>query len=234
MKYRAVSWPVAAEGLPFFAIAAVPMIAAFAFGFHFIGFILLLIAAYILFFFRNPQRPGTAVRGAVISPADGKVVAAGIVPHPDFEDGQALRIAVFMSLFNVHVNWAPYSGAIEAADHHCGRFLNAMEDKCGDENERKVLLLRTPENLLVQVKLVAGLIARRIVCPLAKGDMVERGEKIGLIRFGSRVETILPANSRLRVSVGMMVRGGETLIADLPIDGASLAAGAAVAAAEHA
>jgi phosphatidylserine decarboxylase len=234
VNYRAVNGPIAREAWPFFAAAVIPMLVAFFFRFHIVGVILLLVAVYILFFFRNPKRPGTAVRGAVIAPADGKVVAAGVVANPDFDDGQALRIAVFMNLFNCHMNWAPYSGSVEAASHHCGRFLNAMEDKCAEENERKILLLRSPDNILIQVKLVAGLVARRIVCPLEKGDRVDRGDKIGLIRFGSRVETILPANAVLRVRVGEMVKGGETVIAELSTEGTGQLAAAAAASAEHA
>ena len=177
---------------------------------------LAVLCVYVIWFFRNPERVTPADADAIVAPADGLVVAAGIVPCPDFEGGQALRVGVFMSLFNVHINWTPCAGTIERAQHFPGRFLNAMVDKAAEENERKVLLLRRAgDNARVMVKLVAGLVARRIVCPLEAGDIVQTGEKTGLIRFGSRVEVLLPANARLCTAVGAKVRGGMTVVARL-------------------
>lgn len=213
MNYTPTHFAVTRESLPFALPLLVAALLATYFGWFGWALFLLILFAYVLYFFRNPERespPGAAV---VISPADGKIVATGLVPSDAFEGGQALRIAIFMSVFNVHMNWAPLSGIVQRAEHICGSFINAMENKSCEENERKILALRTDAGFPVIVKLVAGLIARRIVCPLEQGDRIERGDKIGLIRFGSRVEVLLPPNCVLEVSNGMHVRGGETVIA---------------------
>jgi len=172
-----------------------------------------LATCYVLWFFRHPRRMIAGDADDFVAPADGKIVATGIVPHPDFPDGKALRIAIFMSLFNVHINWAPCDGRVERVEYFPGLFLNAMDDKASEENERKVVFLRTQRDEPVVVKLVAGLIARRIVCPLEPGDVVEKGETIGLIRFGSRVELLLPSDCKLLVQKGMSVKGRETIMA---------------------
>jgi phosphatidylserine decarboxylase len=216
MNYRPSNSPVAAEAFPFAMPLLVITFVAFALGWKVFGVIAFFAFVYVLAFFRNPERYGTRNPNEMLAPADGKVVAAGIVSNPDFEAGQCLRIAIFMSVFDVHVNWAPCAGEVTAATHYAGKFLNAMEDKCCEENERKILVIRSANGLPVTVKLVAGLIARRIVCPLETGDSVQKGEKMGLIRFGSRVELLLPASSQLHVSAGMRVRGGESVVATLP------------------
>lgn len=216
MNYRASDLPIAHEAWPFAAPLALAMLLAAFYGMNYWAFFLLICFVYVLVFFRNPVRSTPMASGVVVAPADGKVVAAGIVAHPAFEDGQALRIAVFMSLFDCHINWAPFSGEIVSATHHCGKFLNAMEDKSCEENERKILMLRTPDGMPVEVRLVAGLVARRIVCPLDVKDWVYKGEKIGLIRFGSRVEVLVPAHCALEVSPGARVIGGETILAVVP------------------
>ncbi|MGI8905623.1 MAG: phosphatidylserine decarboxylase family protein [Candidatus Sumerlaeaceae bacterium] len=216
MNYRPTNSPVASEAFPFAMPMLVITFVAFALGWKIVGVFAFFLFVYVLAFFRNPERYGTRNPNEVISGADGKIVAAGIIPHPDFPDGQCLRIAVFMSVFDVHVNWAPCAGEVTAATHHQGKFLNAMEDKCGEENERKVIVMRTPAGLPVVVKLVAGLVARRIVCPLERGDVLQKGDKIGLIRFGSRVEMLLPAACQLHVHAGQRVRGGESVVATLP------------------
>lgn len=216
MNYRPSNSPVAAEAFPFALSLAVVTFVGFALGWKVLGVVGFFLFIYVLVFFRNPERYSTRKPDSVISGADGKIVAAGIVPHPDFQDGQCLRIAIFMSVFDCHINWAPCPGVVTASKYYPGCFINAMEDKCAEENERKVITMRTPGNHTVVVKLVAGLIARRIVCPIDVGDELQRGEKIGLIRFGSRVELLLPADSQLHVRPGMMVRGGETVVATLP------------------
>jgi phosphatidylserine decarboxylase len=216
MNWQATSAPVAREALPFAVPLGLLAVAAIALGWHSVGVIFALLLAYVLAFFRNPLRtPSSSQPDAIISPADGVVVACG----PTGDDGgvgtPAVRIAVFMSLFDVHINWAPCAGTITAAEHIPGRFLNAMDDKSSAENERKVLLVERPDGRRLLVRLVAGLVARRIVSPLEVGDTVAAGEKIGLIRFGSRVEVVLPADAELRVARGDRVRGGETVLAIL-------------------
>lgn len=192
------------------------VITAFALEWNVFGVLLMMALVFVLAFFRNPERYFKRIPGAVFSGADGRVDAAGIMAHDEFPGGQCLRIAVFMSVFDCHINWAPVSGKIISAVHHPGLFMNAMHDKCADENERKVIVLQTDDGHRVEVKLIAGLVARRIVCPLEAGDEIRQGDKIGLIRFGSRVEVLLPAESALHVRPGMMIKGSETLIATLP------------------
>ncbi len=218
MRFQ-TSHPVAREALPFVTptagLAAISL-AAGAFWHSGIllalAFLCVLATFYILWFFRHPRRIPPTEDDALLSPADGTVVAAGSCRHEGFPDGQAQRVAVFMSLFNVHINWAPISGVVERVEYYPGKFLNAMDDKASEENERKIIYLRTQERELIVVKLVAGLVARRIVCPLEKGDAVERGETIGLIRFGSRVEVIVPPSYRLCVQKGDKVTGRMSVL----------------------
>lgn len=223
MNYRATKSPIAAEAFPFAMPLAALTITAFALDFNIFGVILMALLVFVLAFFRNPERYFKPSPDSVLSGADGKVVAAGLMPHDDFPGGQCLRIAIFMSVFDCHVNWSPVSGRVLHAVHHSGRFINAMHDKCADENERKVIAMQTDTGHHVVVKLVAGLIARRIVCPIAEGDVLAQGEKIGLIRFGSRVEILVPADSALHVRPGMMIKGSETVVATLPATAASQA-----------
>jgi len=221
MNYRASAGPVAAEAFPFVLLTASAIFTAFVLGhyyfiFNLVGILLVFALVFIIAFFRNPQRYHKNIPGGIISGADGTVSAAGLMAHPDFEGGQCLRIAVFLSVFDVHVNWAPCAGRVVSSVHYPGKFLNAMSDKSAEENERKIIKMVTPDGQTVIVKLVAGLIARRIVCPIDAEDVLEKGEKIGLIRFGSRCEMLLPAESALHVRPGMSVRGGETLVATMP------------------
>lgn len=220
MNYRATKGAVAAEAFPFAMPLAALAIIFFALDLgpvgNFFGVLCMCALVFVLAFFRNPERYFMPAPGAVFSGADGKVTAAGLMAHDAFPGGQCLRISVFMSVFNCHVNWAPVSGRVLAATHTQGKFVNAMHDKSSEENERKILVMETEDGHRVEVKLIAGLIARRIVCPIAAGDVLKQGEKIGLIRFGSRVEILLPADSVLHVQRDMMIRGSETLIATLP------------------
>lgn len=216
MNYRSTRSPIAAEAFPFAMPLAALVITSFALEWNILGVILMMALVFALAFFRNPERYFKQTLNGVFSGADGRVDAAGIMAHDDFPGGQCLRIAVFMSVFDCHINWAPVSGKIISAVHHPGLFMNAMHDKCAEENERKVIVLQTEDGHRVEVKLIAGLVARRIVCPLEAGDEIKQGDKIGLIRFGSRVEVLLPADSALHVRPDMMIKGSETLIATLP------------------
>jgi phosphatidylserine decarboxylase len=213
LNYPPDRFAISREAWPFFVPAVIAALLAQGFGMGAWALAPLAAAAYVLWFFRNPERTTPQRADAVVAPADGRIVAAGVVPCAEFGEGQALRVAIFMSLFSVHVNWAPLPARVVSAEHFPGRFLNAMDDKSSEENERKVIVLETPCGTRAVLKLVAGLVARRIVCPIATGDSLLRGEKVGLIRFGSRAEVLLPAASRLQVSMGMPVRGGETILA---------------------
>ena len=223
MNYRPTKGPVAAEAFPFAMPVAALAVTAFALDWDLLGVLSMALLVFILAFFRNPERYFKKEPGVVLAGADGLIKAAGLVSNENFPGGQCLRIAIFMSVANCHINWAPVGGRVISATYSPGKFVNAMHDKSAEENERKVIVMETPEGHRVEVKLVAGLVARRIVCPIHADDELEQGEKIGLIRFGSRVEILVPADSALHVRPDMMVRGSETVVATLPTSQDNLA-----------
>lgn len=167
-----------------------------------------LLAAFCAFFFRDPERSCDAAADAVAAPADGRVVAIREADgHP--------QLAIFLSLFNVHVNRSPCAGTVESVRHQPGRFLVAWKPEASAVNEQTRLRLRSAGGA-VEVKQIAGVLARRIVCRVAAGARLERGSRFGLIRFGSRVELTLPPGSRITARVGDRVKAGETVVARLP------------------
>lgn len=168
------------------------------------GFVSLLLLLFILFFFRDPRRDTPADPSAVISPADGTVVEAG--PQ---------RIAIFLSVFNVHVCRAPVAGEVESVEHSRGRFLAAYRQEASTQNERTTIIVERQGRRL-RFALIAGLVARRIVCRLRPGQRVTAGERVGIIRFGSRAEVDLPPDCRVAVRLKQRVRAGETILAHLP------------------
>lgn len=172
-------------------------------------------AISIAWFFRDPQRSGERGEHLVIAPADGKVVAIADVEEPSFIRGPARRVSVFMNVFDVHVNRYPVDGTVEHRDYRPGKFLNATLDKASSENEQMTLSIRTHHGPVL-VRQIAGLVARRIVTDARVGDAVLQGERLGLIRFGSRVDTLLPAEARIRVAVGDRALAGVTVIAEWP------------------
>lgn len=173
-----------------------------------------LITLFVVQFFRDPARAIPQVPGAVICPADGKVIALGEIEDP-YLKRPAKRISIFMNVFNVHSNRLPVSGEIRERWYHPGRFFNAALDKASHENERNALWIRTGDGDDVVVVQVAGLIARRILCYVTSGQRVMGGARYGFIRFGSRVDVYLPMTSRFEVSLGDKVRGGADIIAQL-------------------
>ncbi len=176
--------------------------------------LLLLLGLYVLYFFRDPERKSPNIPGAVVAPADGRVVAVEEIADPRFPEGRARRIAIFLSIFDVHVQRAPFSGEVEGVEHRPGKFLNALNDKCSEDNENTAITFRHGEWPIL-VRQIAGAIARRIVCPLKSGDQVEKGDRIGLICFGSRVEAYLPLQAEVKVKPGLRVWGGESVLAIL-------------------
>jgi phosphatidylserine decarboxylase len=175
------------------------------------------VAAWITYFFRDPWRVTPSRAGLVVSAADGVVVAADRVPPPkELEMGEApmTRIGVFLNVFDVHVNRIPLGGRVKKLAYSKGKFLNASLDKASDENERMAIRIATGDGPDVAVVQIAGLIARRIVCTLTEGQAVATGERLGLIRFGSRTDVYLPADWSPLVMKGQRVIGGETVIAD--------------------
>ena len=176
----------------------------------------------VAWFFREPKRVPPSRSNVVVAAADG-TVSHVVLARPPAElglpDGNWLRVSVFLSVFDVHVQRAPVAGEVVRAEYHPGKFLSADLDKASDENERNSLLLATPEGRQVVVVQIAGLIARRIVCQVAAGDKVSAGDTYGLIRFGSRVDVYVPAGSRVLVEPGQRTIGGETVLAEFPVVG---------------
>jgi phosphatidylserine decarboxylase len=178
--------------------------------------VILLLAAFIVYFFRDPEREIPSGERLILSPADGKIVA--IKPFPDWKGpfGEPLvRISIFLSVFDVHVNRAPLAALAHEVTHTPGRFMAAWGEEASQENEQTLIHFATPDGD-VWVKLIAGLIARRIVCRVKPGQKVSAGERIGLIRFGSRVDCIVSAAAVLRVRRGQMVKGGSTVLGVIP------------------
>jgi phosphatidylserine decarboxylase len=204
----------AREGWPHIAIAAAVALVATATigGWSILAWALLL---FVVQFFRDPIRNVPSQQGIAVSPADGRVLLVEKTRDP-YLDRDALKISVFMNVFDVHSNRSPVSGAVKQRWYHDGKYLNASLDKSSQENERMALWIRTEDEIDVVCVQIAGLVARRILCYVAAGDFVERGQRYGFIRFGSRVDLFLPAGSVPRVSVGDKVTGGETVFAELP------------------
>jgi len=177
--------------------------------------VLAILAVWLLVFFRDPVRTGPRGEQFVIAPADGKVVDIAVVEEPTYLAAQATRISIFMSVFDVHVNRYPATGAVELVRYHRGKFLHAASDKASLDNEQSSVGLRSVGGPVL-VRQIAGLIARRIVTDGKPGDRVHQGERLGMIRFGSRVDVFLPlaARAAVRVAVGERVRAGATLLAE--------------------
>lgn len=173
------------------------------------------ITGWIAWFFRDPARLSLAGPSAVISPADGKVVAVEEAACPELPGGRAVYISIFMNIFDVHVNRAPLEGSVEAITRHPGGFRPANQPQARLENERVSLLLAAPAGQRILVTQVAGLVARRIECWLTPGDFVRRGQRYGMIRFGSRLDVYLPLGTKIKVGLGQRVRAGETILGEL-------------------
>lgn len=173
------------------------------------GAIFLALGLFVLYFFRDPERRIPSEPGAIVSPADGRVVE--IVGEP-FGGRSGTRISIFLSVFNVHVNRAPVGGEVRKIDYYPGKFLGAWKEKASTANEQNVIILATPAGE-IWFKQIAGFVARRILCWTRIGDTVKLGERIGMIRFGSRVDLWLPADAEILVQRGQNVAGGATQIA---------------------
>ena len=171
-----------------------------------------LLAASFLWFFRDPRRAIPAGPGLIVSPGDGRVTETVTISTPD---GPRQRISIFLSVFNVHVNRSPIGGVLTSVLYRKGLYLNAMNPASADRNEQNAVTVRG-EGIEVIFKQIAGLIARRIVFNLREGDTVERGQRVGLIKFGSRVDVVLPAEATLHVKVGQRVKGGASILAAMP------------------
>lgn len=206
---------IAAEGVPFVIAAGGVSILAFLLGWIIPAFLLSFITLFIIWFFRNPERNIPAGKNLIISPADGKIIAIKEGEEDRILKKRVVKVSIFMNLFNVHVNRIPCGGKITDIIYNPGKFVSANLDKASLENEQNAIVLETEKGDRILFIQIAGLIARRIVCRLKKGQNVERGERFGLIRFGSRVDVFLPENADIKVSVGQKVKGGESILAIL-------------------
>ncbi len=211
----------AREGLSYIVIAA--LVAAGVFGLALVrrswplwlfAFALALIALWVAYFFRDPVRSGERGERLVIAPADGKVVMITEVNEPTFMKERSIRLSIFMNVFNVHVNRYPVSGIVRLVDHTPGRFANAASEESSLENEQTSIGIEAGSNHVL-VRQIAGLIARRIVTDSKVGEHVQQGARMGLIRFGSRVDVFLPAGAALRVKVGDATFAGTTVLGEL-------------------
>ncbi|MEA2764133.1 MAG: phosphatidylserine decarboxylase [Gemmatimonadaceae bacterium] len=224
----------AREGLLFIVIAGVIAAGAFAFavsrrswGLWLAAFVLLLLALWVAYFFRDPERVGERGPSLVVAPADGKLIMITEVDEPSFIKGRAIRLSIFMNVFNVHVNRYPVDGVVTYIHYNKGKFFNASAEKSSLENEQMSVGLdtlppdssRTPrvgDVHRVLVRQIAGLIARRIVTYSKLGEHVKQGERMGIIRFGSRVDLFLPVGSVIRAKLGDVTTAGTTVLGELP------------------
>jgi phosphatidylserine decarboxylase len=171
-----------------------------------------LLAVFFLWFFRDPEREVPAGQGLIVSPGDGKVEEAEWI---ETTAGSRFRVSIFLSVFDVHVNRVPISGKVTLMEYREGRFLNAMSPESAILNEQTLIVIEDGKHS-VSFKQIAGLLARRIVCDLKTGDMVQRGQRMGMIKFGSRVDVLMPADVELRVKPGDRVKGGSSVLGVLP------------------
>jgi len=177
----------------------------------------LLLAVFFLWFFRDPERPIPSLPGAVVSPGDGKVTDVSVVTSDGTTSGTARhRISIFLSVFDVHVNRSPVAGVIRDVRYQRGKFLNAMGTHSAEENEQNIVTVEGDGRTVI-FKQIAGLIARRIVFNFKVGDRVARGERVGLIKFGSRVDVLFDRDAAILVKLGDRVKGGATVLALLPV-----------------
>jgi phosphatidylserine decarboxylase len=172
-----------------------------------------LLAAFFLWFFRDPERSIPEGPGLVVSPADGKVTEVAPIHTAD---GDRIRLSIFLSVFDVHVNRSPIEGVVRKVQYKKGEFLNALDPASAERNEQSVVTVEG-EGCFVRLKLIAGLLARRIVFVPKEGDTLKRGQRIGLIKFGSRCDLVLPGDAHIRVERGQRVKGGESILADVEV-----------------
>ncbi|MEQ8587056.1 MAG: phosphatidylserine decarboxylase [Thalassobaculaceae bacterium] len=209
--------PIAREGRPFIAIFAVAtvILALIADWLLVPGLIL---TAWCVYFFRDPDRVTPVRTGLVISPADGVIVSVGPAPWPkelEMGEGEVQRVCIFMNVFDVHVNRTPVDGRVVKLAYVPGAFVNASLDKASEKNERQLVAMESRDGRPLAFVQIAGLVARRIICKISEGQTLLAGERMGMIRFGSRVDVYLPPDVAPQVALGQRCVAGETVIADL-------------------
>ncbi len=216
MADRAVGVPFAKEGIPFIAIpAGVTLVTAWL-GWPAVAFLGAVATLFSAWFFRNPARLIPQGPNLVVAPGDGKVIAIEEEFEPRYLKERSIRVTIFLNVFDVHINRMPCDGTIEDVQYQPGLFLVASKPEATLRNEQNAVMIKTPEGIKVLCVQVAGLIARRIVCWVSPRDHAIRGERYGLIRFGSRMDTFLPIGTKLHVVLGERVKGGQTILGELP------------------
>ena len=197
----------AREGYLYIGIATLAAIAAFA--------LVTLLALWVAYFFRDPERTGDRGARLVVAPADGRLIMMTEVDEPAFVQGRAFRMSIFMNVFNVHVNRYPVDGVVRYVQYNKGKFINAAAEKSSLENEQMSVGIESgPRRILVRQ--IAGLIARRIITYSKVGDAVRQGDRMGIIKFGSRVDIFVPTDSQILAKVGDLTTAGTTVLAELP------------------
>ena len=213
----------AREGMAFIAIAAVIAVGGYAIALNrrswplwLLAFVLTLLAIWVAYFFRDPERTGERGERLVVAPADGKIVQITQVEEPAFLKTPSMRISIFMNVFNVHVNRYPVSGTVNYVHYNKGKFLNAAADKASLENEQSSVGIQSEAGHRVLVRQIAGLIARRIVTYSKQGQKITQGDRMGIIRFGSRVDVFVPMGSKILVAEVQITTAGVTVLGELP------------------
>jgi phosphatidylserine decarboxylase len=213
---RAVGVPFAKEGIPFIAVPAGVTLLTGWLGWPVVACVGAIATLFCAWFFRNPARVVPQGPKLVVAPGDGKVIAIEEEFEPRYLKERSVRLTIFLNVFDVHINRVPCDGTVEDVQYQPGLFLVASKPEATLRNEQNAMMIKTHEGMKVLCVQVAGLIARRIVCWVSPRDRAIRGERYGLIRFGSRMDTFLPMDTKLRVAVGERVKGGETILGELP------------------
>ncbi len=212
MKHKEI---IAVEGWVFIAVPALLSLFCFVISWKIAGVAFAMVSLFCLFFFRNPPRAIPQGKGLVISPADGKIMDITRVEEPLFMGGEVIKVRIFLSLFNVHINRMPIDGMVEGVHRVSGIFLPAYNIEASLKNQRNYIGISSDEGRLIVVQ-ITGVIARRLVCWVTGGKSLSRGERLGLIRFGSCTELYLPCHADVQVTPGDRVRGGKSVIAKFP------------------
>jgi len=204
--------PVVRERLPFLIGATILTVVVASFQIVWLTVVMGALALQTFWFFRDPDRIVPAGEGLIVSPADGKIIEVSEAKEERFLKDRAIKVSIFLNLFDVHVNRIPCSGRIRGMHYQPGKFLAANKDLASKENEQNAILLETPSGAKLVFVQVAGLVARRIICWVKEGDAVERGFRFGMIRFGSRTDLFLPLGTEIKVQLGQKVKGGSSII----------------------
>jgi phosphatidylserine decarboxylase len=208
-------FPIAREGYPFIVGGGLVTAIVAVLGLYWLALFWLAVTVFVCFFFRDPERIIPQEEGAVVSPADGKVLSVGVVPESEFAAESMLKVSIFMSVFNVHVNRMPDHGRVTDVAYYPGKFFSANLDKASVKNERNAVSVEIGRGRKLIVVQIAGLIARRIICKINKGDVLRRGERFGMICFGSRLDVYLPADTVPAVTIGDKVLAGKSILGHL-------------------